>query len=373
MQHTAPNWKANWEETKQHFCQWWQHTGPVLVIWGLPELSPSRDATPAPPRPSNPAGRHTDPKWFAWAQRHWLARCQYPADNLPLAHVDYGCVQLAACFGSEPFFEDDTVWYNDCIADPATCPPLRLDKTQRWWRTYDAILQEVVRVSGGDFIVGAPAFGSNLDVLAELRGTQNLMYDFTDHPGWLHEKLEEINQAFFEAFDHYYERIRLADGSSAYTHFMLWGPGKTSQVQCDNAAMISPDMFQEFVVPPLRRQCAWLDNSLFHLDGSNCICHLDHLLAIDELDAVQWTPGEGQPGAGDRKWFDLYRRVLAAGKSVQILGANLAQACDVLDTFGGKGVYLGVNVKDEREAATIIGRVDKLRSQSPANLKTHSS
>lgn len=109
-----------------------------------------------------------------------------------------------------------------------------------------------------------PAFGSNLDVLAELRGTQSLLYDLVDRSEWVKQKLEEINQAFFTAFDDYYEHIRLADGSSAYSYFGIWGRGKVSQVQCDFAAMISPDMFQEFVVPPLQRQCAWLGRSLFH-------------------------------------------------------------------------------------------------------------
>ena len=119
-----------------------------------------------------------------------------------------------------------------------------------------------------------PAFGSNLDVLAGLRRTQNLLYDLFDRPDWLQRKLEEINQAFFTAFADYYQHIQMSDGSSAYAYFSLWGPGKISQVQCDFAAMISPSMFAEFVVAPLRRQCQWLDHSLFHLDGPSCICYV---------------------------------------------------------------------------------------------------
>lgn len=222
-------------------------------------------------------------------------------------------------------------------------------------------MQKCQEISRGDYLVGMPAFGSNLDVLAELRGTQNLLYDLLDRPDWVSQKLEEINQAFFVAFDDYYEHIRLSDGSSVYAYFHILGPGKVSQVQCDFAAMISPAMFEEFAVPALRRQCAWLDRSLFHLDGPRCICHLDHLLAMPELDAVQWTPGAGQPGAGDAKWYDLYRRILNAGKSVQILYISAEEAKNIVKTFGVKGVFLGVKVKSEKEADEVTAWVESMR------------
>jgi hypothetical protein len=363
----GPRWKLHWDVTRTHYLDWWCHEGLVLLIAGLPTLDTPRDGAVPPEEPHSLVERYTDPLWFARNQRAILARSLFPADNLPIAHVDYGVVQLAACFGAEPHFAEDTVWYADCCPIPEACPALRLTKTEPWWQRYKAIMLEVLRLSspqppaGGDYLVGAPAFGSNLDVLAQLRGAQNLLCDLLDRPGWVHEKLAEINESFFVAFDDYYRHIQLPDGSSAYTFFHLWGPGKTSQVQCDFAAMISPAMFREFVIPPLRQQCAWLDHSLFHLDGPHCIGHLEHLLALEELDAVQWTPGAGQPGAGDPTWYELYTRILQAGKSVQILGASVAEAQRILDTFGPRGVFLSVDVTCADEAEGIIALAESLR------------
>ncbi len=313
MLYDKPKWKENWEETKKHFQKWWKHEGLVLTIAGLPPLKESRESTPWPQEPKTPEEKNTDSDYFSLSQRKQIAQYSFPADNLPIAHTEYGCVQLAACFGAEPKFDDNTVWYANCISNPDEFPTLILKKTEKWWKIYKNIMLKVLEASQGDFIVGMPAFGSNLDVLAELRGTQNLLYDLYDRPSWVNQKLEEINQAFFTAFDDYYKHIRLSDGSSAFSFFHIWGPGKVSQVQCDFSAMISPEMFAEFVVPALQRQCKWLDYSLFHLDGPDCTCHLDHLLNIEELDAVQWTPGAGQPWAGDAKWYDLYARILKAG------------------------------------------------------------
>jgi hypothetical protein len=333
----------------------------VLTLSGLPPLEQPRAAPPPGPEPKTPRERHTDPDWFAAGQRYALSRGRFPADNLPIAHTDYGCVQLAACFGAEPEFDGHTVWYRECVTDPDASPPLALTKREPWWRTYKRVMQAVQAAGKGDYLVGMPAFGSNLDVLAELRGTQNLLFDLVDRPDWVKQKLEEVNRAFFAAFDDYYGHIALSDGSSAYAFFHLWGPGKVSQVQCDFAAMISPDMFGQFVVPALQRQCAWLDRSLFHLDGPSCICHLDHLLAIPELDAVQWTPGAGEPGAGNDKWYGLYERILRAGKAAQILGVSVEEARRLLDTFGGRGVYLSVHVGSEAEAEDMIARVESAR------------
>jgi len=361
VRYDGPAWKDNWEKTREHFRRWWRREGPLLTLSGLPPLAEPRGGAPAPPEPESPRRRHTDPAWVAAGQRHALSRWRYPADNLPIAHTDYGCVQLAACFGAEPEFAHGTVWYADCVRDPDDCPPLVLSKELPWWRAYKRIMLAVYEASGGDYLVGMPAFGSNLDVLAELRGTQHLLYDLVDRPGWVQQKLEEVNRAFFTAFDDYYRHIRLSDGSSAYAYFHLWGDGKVSQVQCDFAAMISPEMFAAFVVPALQRQCAWLDHSLFHLDGPACIGHLDSLLAVPELDAVQWTPGAGEPGAGDAKWHGLYERILAAGKCAQILGTSVEEAKRILDTFGGRGVYLSVRVESEAEADEMIARVESMR------------
>ena len=101
-------------------------------------------------------------------------------------------------------------------------------------------------------------------------------------------------------------------------------------MQCDFSAMISPVMFERFVVPSLSEQCAWLDRALYHLDGPDCVRHLDLLLQIPNLHAIQWTPGAGEPGAGDPKWFSLYDRILRAGKSIQALQVSAERGAGIV-------------------------------------------
>ena len=121
---------------------------------------------------------------------------------------------------------------------------------------------------------------------------------------------------------------------------LLRGPGKTAKLQSDASAMISPAMFDRFVAPAITAQCEWLDHSMFHLDGSQCLCHVDSLLSIEALGAIEWTPDPGVPCGGDTCWYDLYRRILDAGKSVQAVGVKADQVLPLLDSVGGKGLYI---------------------------------
>ena len=123
--------------------------------------------------------------------------------------------------------------------------------------------------------------------------------------------------------------------------------------------MFSADMYRRFVVPALTEQCAWLDNSIYHLDGTQAVHHLDALLEIEPLDAIEWTPQAGIETGGHKRWHDMYKRILAAGKSVQVVNVELHELAPLLDTIGTKGVYALIQFKDQREAdeaAKIIAR-----------------
>jgi len=144
---------------------------------------------------------------------------------------------------------------------------------------------------------------------------------------------------FFDSYQRLYDLAKLEDGSSFHTVLQLWAPGKVAYLQCDESAMISPEMFNKFVLPGLVEQCDFLDHAAYHLDGVDALRHLDAILGIKRLGAVQWVPGAGQPGGCDPTWFDLYRRIRKAGKSLMVIGANLESARRLLKEIGGDGIY----------------------------------
>lgn len=81
---------------------------------------------------------------------------------------------------------------------------------------------------------------------------------------------------------------------------------------------MSPDNFREFIQESLRVQAQKADCVLYHLDGSDAIRHLDSLMEIEEIDALQWSSGDTAPDGTMEEWDEIYDKVRKAGKSLWI-------------------------------------------------------
>ncbi len=356
-------WKEDWASTRQHFVDWWHHEGLVVGQWGRVKRGTPRE--PVEDVGSSPSVEfyHTHPEFRAKSNHHGLAWSDYPLDTLPVPDTMIGPGSLALLLGSEPGFSNETVWYKPCMDpnDPESYPPLRFDPTNIWQRMHEETLAACMALGRGKYLVGCPDLIENIDILAALRDPQLLLFDLIERPEWVERKMWEINEVWFRSYERLYEIIRLPDGSSCFEAFRLWGPGKVAKVQCDASAMFSPEMFARFVVPALSAQCEWLDCSMFHLDGHQCIQHLDLLLGIEALDAIEWTPDPQVPPGGDAHWYPMYRRILEAGKSVQAIGIRPAEVEPLLDAVGPKGMYLMVDAWEPEDVAAVEEAIDKFR------------
>ena len=353
-------WKSNWAETRQHLTDWWNHTGLVLGGWCAPEAPVPNNPDPIPPPPPGDIRlQYEDVEWRARMSHAQVGKGFYGADILPIAWTEIGPGSLATALGSEPRFSTETIWFDPVFQDAAdvnALPPLCFNPDAHWWRIHEAQLRRQKKLGAGRYLVGLPLLLENMDILASLRGAQMLMMDLIENPEWVIRSIREINEAWFQGYGRLYDICKEPDGSSAVCSFSLWGPGKTGLVSCDASAMISPEMFRDFVKPALTEQCAGLDYSMYHLDGLECICHLDHLLDIEPLRANEWTPPPAAERGVHERWNPLYKRILDAGKSVLILGEGVDEIEPVLNAIGSKGVYIIGNLAtvEEVEAAARI-------------------
>ncbi len=371
-------WKADWDRVREHYIAWWRHEGLVLHVLAPRDSSPDRD-TRNPQAPFyylmgglDPTAAHADedalrdawlnPERRARLAERYLSNIYFGGDAFPFFDTNIGPGNLATFLGAEPSFAPDTVWYAPCISDPDRHPPLHFDLQNPWFLRQKAIAETGVAVSAGRFLVSMPDLIENLDTLASLRETQQLMLDLVERPAFVRQRLAEINQAYFQAFQALFDIVQTPWGGNVYSAFSIWGPGRTAKVQCDACVMISPEMFAEFVVPFLAEQCAWLDYSMYHLDGTQAFRHLDALLSIDSLDAIEWTPQVSAPQGGSPEWYGLYRRILDAGKSIQAINVQPEEVLPLLDAIGTRGVFLMVNAASEAEARALVEAVDARRS-----------
>lgn len=353
-------WKPDWFAAKADFIQWWDRRG--LVLWlTCPRAAPIEPVPAPPPPPADHQVRWCDPAFRLADAEYAMANRRFLADAFPCFVAQIGPGSLGTFLGARPHFDAATVWYEPCIADPDSFGSIRFSPDgNHWWDVHVRLVAEAVRLSAGRYRVGLPDLIENLDTLAAMRGGALLMTDLVDRPAWVHRRLAEINQAFFAAFDLLYEMVRDEDGGNAFV-FDIWGPGRTAKVQCDCSCMISARMFREFVVPYLRAQCDWLDYSLYHLDGTQALHHLDALCGIDSLDAIEWTPQAGRPGGGDPSWFDLYRTIRKAGKAVQAIDVRPDEVVPLIEAVGPEGLFIKTAARDEAEAERLLARVQQYR------------
>lgn len=354
-------WKENWDQARENHIKWWNHQG--LVLWvTAPKNQPWEDLQDPGP-PTSLEQQWYDPVWRTKKMAYDLSRMYFGAESFPMLWTVTGAGDLAAFLGSAIELSPMTVWFHPCITDPDTHPPLKLDRNNVVLRKVTALVDEAMSQSRGRYFVSQPDIVENIDILASLRGSETLLYDMIERPDWVVQKIEEINRAFFEAFDLFFAKIEDMHGGNTFA-FSIWGPGKTCKVQCDASSMFSPDMYRRFVLPSLREQCRWLDYSLYHLDGETALQHLDILLdELPELHAIEWTPmrcsvGEG---GGHPKWYNLYRRILKGGKSLQAISVDYDQVIPLLDAVGGMGLYIQTSAPTEDAARKLEARVNAYR------------
>jgi hypothetical protein len=148
-----------------------------------------------------------------------------------------------------------------------------------------------------------------------------------------------VSRTFVELFERSWRRVRAA-GFGATCWLPTYHDGPSYVPSCDFWCMISTPMAREFVLPDLRTEMASLQRSIFHLDGPAALRHLDLVLDLPGLHAVQWVYGAGQGPA--RRWTGVYRRILAAGKGVRLEAETPADALATLEQVGPRGVWLVV-------------------------------
>jgi hypothetical protein len=170
--------------------------------------------------------------------------------------------------------------------------------------------------------------------------------------------LKKIEKAYERAMRGVYDIVKENnEGGSCIGWLSTWAPGLHAQMQSDMSVMISNRMYEEFIVPELREQCDFLDYPLYHFDGVEQIRHLDSLLAIPKLRAIQWTQVVGQRPCTD--YIPELKRIQAAGKGLLIL-ASPAQVKPLMENLSSRGLYLITAVNSQETGEALLKEIGRL-------------
>lgn len=343
-------YKDDWDRARQHLEAFWAHDalGRAAVGVTAPRDEPI-PGPPAPPAPENLIARWTDGEYRLAAAERGFRETYLGGEALPSFWVNLGPGILATYLGSEPTFAETTVWFNE-LPDLDWGRPPAFEASSRWWEVTKGLTRAAVEMFGDRALVGITDLGGGSDVLASLRGTDNLLVDLALSPEHVPHWMDVLADHWIRAYEELYE-IAAGPFGGSIQWLGLWGPGRMYNIQSDFCCMVSPRMFDRFIAPELEKLCRFLDNSLYHLDGPGALQHLDRLLAIPELDGIQWTPGAGQaPSVG---WLPMLRKVQAAGKCLHIHD-SIENAETILRALKPEGVFLQTSAPSQEAAEGLL-------------------
>ena len=287
--------KPDYEKSKKRYDAWWHSEiidrPPVSIT--LPVKSPKPVA---------------EKQYDTWEQK-WLDidyRAEkinaelhnhiYYADSLPVAWPNMGPEIFSAWCGCGYRFGKDTTWSEPCVEewekDADNC---RLDMAHPLFELTVRFTERLLEYAKNNFIVGLTDLHPGGDHLAALRDPQNLALDMIEHLDEVKKVLKQSEADFFKVYDFFYDKLR-----SENMPITSWTPlihdGKFYIPSNDFSCMISNKMFEDVFLPGIINECRFYERAIYHLDGPGALQHLNSILSIKELDAIQWVPVLAEKG-----------------------------------------------------------------------------
>jgi len=302
----------------------------------------------------------TDPSLVIPRVEEQLATTNFLGDAYPFHCLNLGPNVLAAYISdSRTVYGPTTIWQEPLIDDWATAPPLALREDSFMWQTRLAMTRASVSAAQGRWLTTLCAFGGALDTTACLRSPEKLCLDLLEQPDEVRRAEAEILKAAIQV----YERLLpLAQdrwgGAGDSCASGLWCQDRHLMLYSDFSCMVGPEMFREFCLPILQQMAAALDLATYHLDGPEAIRHLDALLTIPNLRAIQWIPGE-RLGCAVADSLDLCRRILDGGLGIQLVCWRTEELDLIFDKLDPDRIAIFCAENPEK----MIARFDRLRAK----------
>lgn len=323
--------KIKWGNLRSNFGQWWQGElgRPIMIT----ELTGYRTSRKAPELPFYPFASFYDNcvtvEQILDVWDYQLSCTRYFGDGFPSIFPNFGPGVMAAFLGSELKNGNGTVWMEHLKADNIGQIELKYDPDNYWLKRIKTLFNASVKRWNGNVLIRTTDLGGNLDVLAALRGSENLIMDLFDEP----DKVNRLTWKTHDLWWKYFNEINnTAEGiNPGYSSWCgIYSQEPYYMLQCDFAYMLTPKLFNEFSKPELVKTSSKLKNAFYHLDGVGQLQHLDSILEIESIKGIQWIPGAGQPDISN--WADIYRKIHKAGKLIQFYASQYEKnSLEILD------------------------------------------
>lgn len=280
-----------------------------------------------------------------------FSKTLFGKEAYPNVWPNLGPGSLSACLGAELRFDAraNTAWF---LGDFSLLQieEARLNLENKWWKYTVKSTEAATRTCKDKAVVSFTDLLDAVTILGQLRGNYPtaLLKDMFTSGEKLLRALDNVHEIWFRCYDDLCKRMNVSENGYS-TWVGLWSKKKHFVLQCDTIVYLSPKLFEKFVYSYIIEECKFFERTIWHLDGPQELRHLDKLLDIPELDAIQWVPGAGNPDGGDEYWLPLYKKIQQKGKLLQ-MQVPPKKVIRLLDKLSPKGVAIRTSCRTSEEA-----------------------
>ncbi len=289
-------------------------------------------------------------------------RCKYYGGlAVPFFWPNLGPDAFSGFLGTQMHFSLESAstswadWEKNILPDYEKAGDLAISDDNLLYKKNMELLRMAAERGKNRYIVGVTDLHSGFDSLAVLRGgPDKVSMDLIDNPEGVKKAMRSLFTAWKKVYDDYFNIVKDSQRGTI-TWLDIWAPGKMCALQNDFSCLVSPRMYREFFLEGLLMETKYLDYSIYHLDGPEALQHLDILLEIPGLNAIQWVAGARVAGEGIEKWFPLYKKIQDKKKSI-IVYPRADEIEMVLENLKPEGLMIRTYSNTEKEAEYILKR-----------------
>lgn len=351
------NLKPDFEKTCQRIEAFWEFDVVDRPVVNFNLYKPLDRQIPLPiSHHATSEERWSDAEYQAELAYASLCNRDFVGDDLPVAYPNLGPEIFSAFYGCPIHFGDyGTSWSDPILFDWSDIGKIVLNWESPWLAKLHEMTDVLLSIGKDKFIVGMTDWHPGGDAMAAFRDPQNLALDMLEHKEEVKALLRCVTDDYYAVYDIFYEKLKKA-GQPITSWIPLVSDGKYYIPSNDFSIMISKKMYDEVFLPGLIEECRFLKRTIYHLDGPGALRHLDSILAIRELNALQFVPGEGNNQFA--RWVHVYQKAQAARKGIQV-GCTISELPYVSETLSPRGLYLIISGASTRaEAESILKRLE---------------
>ena len=276
----------------------------------------------------------------------------------PFAEIEDDVIHSVAPIPAFPWLEamlgipaqvgNESIWVKEGGFDYRDTGKLNLSKDNPWRKKYLEFVSALQDRYGDRYPVGQPILRGTSDMVAALRGSQQMIFDLYDHPQEFLRLARACTDFFIGLVKDQLAVTKPFYGGYEVEQFTLWAPQGIVRMQEDASALFSPDLYVKYLQEEDRRIASAFPYDVIHLHSSS-LHLLDRFVDIEPQKCIEINKDQG--GWGVPRMLPLFKMVQSRGKKLIVRGKlDLADLELLRKELSPRGLYLQIVIDKPEEA-----------------------